>query len=42
MNNDFSFGHEWGDSPMIFTSDNVTSEIIGKSHRESHPFTISG
>ena len=25
VNNDF-FGHEWGDLPMIFTSDEVTSE----------------
>ena len=25
MNNDF-FGHEWGDLPMIFTSDEVKSE----------------
>ena len=26
MNNDV-FGHEWGDLAMIFTSDEVTSEI---------------
>ena len=25
MNND-DFGHEWGDSPIMFTSDAVTSE----------------
>ena len=24
--NNFFFGHEWGDLPMIFTSDEVTSE----------------
>ena len=32
-NNDL-FCHEWGDSAMIFTSDEVTREIIAESPHE--------
>ena len=31
MNNDF-FGHEWGDLPIVFTSDEITTEIHWKKH----------
>ena len=30
----FFFGHKWGDLPMIFMSDEVTSDIIRKSHHK--------
>ena len=36
------FGHEWGDLPIIFTSDGVTSEIIGKSNYEWTKIVIRG
>ena len=36
------FGHEWGDWPMIFTSDESRVKIIGKSPHEWQKIVIHG
>ena len=41
VNNEF-VGHEWGDLPIVFSSDEVTGKNIGKWHHERQKIIILG